>query len=464
MHDAYIEASRLRELALKGQIRPREIAEYFLERITRLNSRLGAFWLVTAERALADAARLEKIPPRDRAAMPLFGIPYSLKDMTWTAEFPTTYGSKNFEKFMAPADAEIAVRLRNAGGILLGKTTMPEFGGRPTTEGGLHPPARNPWNSAYTAGGSSGGAAVAVASGMAPISAGTDGGGSIRMPASCCGLAGIKPSRGRITQAPSQGEGWSGLSTNGPLARSVRDAALMLDVMSGHVVGDPYWAAPAPHPFIEAVNVRPRKLRLGVIAESSLTNVDPEVGVAFEAACGAFREMGHTLEMLKVDPIAKLGEYINVIICAGVASYDVADPDLMDPIVRRLYERGLKISGAQYVSAVRRMHNSAREIVQALAPYDAILTPTLACTPAEIGRMPTRPEKYSEELMGWLVFTSPYNATGLPAMSVPCGFTIKGLPIGLQIVGREAGEFELISIAAAYEEACPWRGKHPPVD
>src|ERR1017187_11042629 len=215
-----------------------------------------------AERALADASRLEKMNASDAAMLPLFGVTYSLKALLWTKDIRTTFGSKSYENWHAPADAELAVRLANSGGILLGKTTAPEFGLRPTTEGGLCPPARNPWNLEHTAGGSSGGCACAVASGMHPVAQGSDGGGSIRIPSACCGVVGIKPSRGRITRAPQEGEAWSGLSTTGPIARTVRDAALMLDAMAGMMPGDPYAARPPARPFVEEVSAHPKKLRL----------------------------------------------------------------------------------------------------------------------------------------------------------------------------------------------------------
>src|SRR5215472_14216288 len=257
MLDPYIDGWELRELVRTREVRPREVAEFFLARIERLNSRLGAFYTVTAERALADADRLEKMKPEDAAKLPLFGIAYSLKDLTWTKDIRTTMGSKSFENWYAPADAEFAVRLRDAGGILLGKTATPEFGMRPTTEGGLHPPARNPWNLQHTAGGSSGGAAVAVAVGLNPIAQGSDGGGSIRIPAACCGLVGLKTSRARITAAPEKAEGWGGLATTGPITRTVRDAALMLDAMAGGGLGDPY-TAPAPErPLVASIMARP---------------------------------------------------------------------------------------------------------------------------------------------------------------------------------------------------------------
>lgn len=462
MLDPYIEAWQLRELVARKEIKPREVAEFFLARVEKLNGRLGAFMTVTADRALADAARLEKSAAQVQT-MPLYGVAYSLKDLTWTSDIVTTMGSRNYASFMPPADAEVAVRLRNAGGILLGKTTTPEFGGRPTTEGGLCPPARNPWNTAHTAGGSSGGAAAAVAAGLGPLAQGSDGGGSIRIPAACCAVVGLKPSRGRITASPAAGEGWAGFSTSGPIARSVRDVALMLDVMAGPVPGDPYWAPPPGEPFSAALKRRPANLRIALIAESVNSPVDPEVLAALESACQVLRDMGHRLEPIKLDPAARLGATTRTIIGAGVAANLIPKPELMDPVVRATYEQGKKISAADYVNAVREMHNAAREVVQALLPYDALLTPTLTRPAVELGTLPSAPER-GEEIFSWLPFTFPFNATGQPAFSLPGGFTRSGLPIGLQIVGRQNDEAGIIALAAAFEEARPWREKKPPLD
>jgi len=464
MLDPYVEASELRQLTTKRQVRPREVAEFFLARIERLNPKLGAFMTVTAERALEDAARLEQIDAAQAATMPLYGVAYSLKDLTWTKGIRTTMGSRNFADFVPEVDAEIAIRLQRAGGILLGKTATPEFGGRPTTEGGLCPPARNPWNLEHTAGGSSGGAAAALAAGLGPIAEGSDGGGSSRIPAACCGVVGLKPARGRVSFAPMMGEAWAGFATSGPMARSVRDVALMLDVIAGPPVGEPYWAPPPAQPFSAAVDVRPGKLRLASLAETSLSVVDPETLAAFDSACDAFKAMGHTVEPIKIDPARLLLESAITIMCAGLASLPVPDPALMDPVVREFRDHGLKISAAEYVGAVMRMHNQSREIVQSLVAYDALLTPTLTRPAVPLGTLPSASGRYMEELWSWLPFTFPFNATGQPAFSVPNGFTKAGLPIGLQIVGPPADEAGIISIAAAFEEARPWRAQHPPVD
>lgn len=463
MLNPFIEAYELRELVLKKEIRPREVAEFFLARVEKLNPKLGAFITVTAERAIADAARLEKMSTSEGVKLPLFGVAYSLKDLLWTKDIRTTFGSKNYENWHAPADAELAVRLANAGGILLGKTSTPEFGLRPTTEGGLCPPARNPWNLEHTAGGSSGGSASAVAAGLHPVAQGSDGGGSVRIPAACCGLVGLKPSRGRITTAPAAGEGWAGLSTTGPIARTVRDAALMLDAMAGMMPGDPYAARPHTRPFVEEVSAHPKKLRLAVINRSALGTVDAETLAALESACGVFREMGHSIEPITLDPGAMLGKYARVIVGASVSALNIPNPDLLDPVVRGSYEWGAKISAADYIHAVTGMHNTSREIIHTLMPYDALIAPTLTRPAVRIGTLASNPATGADEIYGWIAFTFPFNSTGQPAISIPNGFTKAGLPLAVQIVGRPGDEAGIIALAAEFERARPWKDKHPPI-
>jgi amidase len=458
--DPFIEASELRDLIRKGQLRPREVAEFFLARIERLNPDLGAYMIVTAERALADAARIEGERARARE-LPLYGVPYSLKDLTPIREIQNTLGSKNFADSIPAEDAIIATRLRDAGGVLLGKTTTPEFGGRPTTEGGLCGIAHNPWNAEYNAGGSSGGAAAQVAAGLGPLAEGSDGGGSIRGPASNCGVVGIKPSRGRLTYAPHRGEAWGGFATRGPIARSVRDAALMLDVLAGPVVGDPYWAAPPPRPFAEAPLAATGKFRLAAIGETKLGPVDPDVAASFDSACAAMRELGHRVENVALDPGAMLLDCARSLICVGIAAIPIADLDAVDPVVREMYQHGKRLSAADYVNLVAVMHNTARAIVQALDSFDALLTPTMTMPPMRNGVFPSRPELYLDELWTWIAFEYPANATGQPAIALPAGFSRGGLPIGFQIVGRPAGEFDLITLAAQYEAARPWTHLRP---
>ncbi|HYL57947.1 MAG TPA: amidase [Candidatus Acidoferrales bacterium] len=462
MLNPFIEAWDLRELVRKKEVRPREVAEFFLGRIEQLNPRLGAFMTVTAERAMADATRLEKMSAAEAETLPLFGVAYSLKDLLWTKDIRTTFGSKNFENYFAPADAELAIRLANSGGILLGKTTTPEFGLRATTEGGLCPPARNPWNLEHTAGGSSGGSACAVAAGLHPLAQGSDGGGSVRIPSACCGLVGIKPSRGRVTMAPQQGESWGGLSTLGPIARTVRDAALMLDAMAGMVDGDPYAARPPTRPFVESVSATPQKLRLAMINSSKLGPVEAETLAGLESACGVFRELGHSVEQIDLDPGERLNKYARVIVGSSVASLNIPNPDLLDPLVRGSYDWGSKISAADYLRAVTGMHNTSREIVQALMPYDALLAPTLTRPAVRLGTLPSNPSAV-DEIYAWIAFTFPFNSTGQPAISMPNGFCKAGLPLAIQIIGRPGDEAGIIALAAQFEVARPWKDRHPTI-
>lgn len=459
----FIEAWDLRELVRKKEVRPREVAEFFLARIEKLNPTLGAFMTVTADRALADAARIEKMNSAEAANLPLFGIPYSLKDLLWTKDIRTTFGSKNYENYYAPADADLAVRLANSGGVLLGKTTTPEFGLRATTEGGLCPPARNPWNLEHTAGGSSGGSASAVAGGLHPVAQGSDGGGSVRIPSACCGLVGIKPSRGRVTFAPQHGEGWGGLATNGPIARTVRDAALMLDAMAGMVAGDPY-AAPLPaRPFVESVLSRPKKLKLAFINQSTLGTVDSETLAGLDAACATLRDLGHTVEPIKLDPGARLNRFARVIVGSSVAALEIKNPDLLDPLVRGTYEWGKGISAGDYVRAIAGMHNTSREIIQQLMPYDALIAPTLTRPAVRLGSLPANPETGADEIYAWIAFTFPFNSTGQPAISMPNGFNKAGLPLAVQIIGRPGDEAGIIALAAQFEEARPFKDRPPPI-
>lgn len=462
MFDPFIEAWQLRDLVMKGELRPREVAEFYLARIEKMNPELGAYMTVTEDRALADAAWLEK-SKADKASMRLYGIAYSLKDLTPTAGIRTTLGSRNYADSFPPQDAVIVQRLQAAGGILLGKTSTPEFGGRPTTEGGLCPTARNPWNRDYNSGGSSGGAAAAVAAGLGPLAEGSDGGGSIRGPSSNCGVVGLKPSRGRITYAPHRGEAWGGYATRGPIARSVRDAAMMLDVIAGPAIGDPYWAPPPLRPFEEALRVVPKNLRLASIATSKLGDVDPEVASAFDSVCATMREMGHRVEPIDLDPGAMLVECTRILICVGIAAIPVTNPEWIDPVVREMYEFGRNVSGPNYVNLIVTMHNIARTIVERLEPYDALLTPTMTRPAMKNGSFPSKPELYLSELWTWIAFEYPFNATGQPAVTIPAGFSRAGLPIGLQIVGRPNGEFDLLALAAAFETARPWKHLRPPL-
>ncbi|HLI82155.1 MAG TPA: amidase, partial [Candidatus Binataceae bacterium] len=328
-------------------------------------------------------------------------------------------------------------------------------------------PARNPWNLEHTAGGSSGGSAAASAAGLGPLHQGSDGGGSVRIPSSCCGVFGIKTSRGRISYSPVRSEGWGGCSTTGPIARTVRDAAWMLDVMAGPVTGDAYWAPPPEKPFIEAVGARPKKLRLATLCETAFADVDPEVLAAFESSLQTLRSMGHSLEPIKLD-LSVLMEPTSAVAVAGIGANEIADPELMDPVTRETWQAGRNITTPQYLNALTLMHNLSRDIVTQLAPYDALVTPTLTRPAVKLGTFPSadpwridKNGKRVHEVYTWTAFVFPFNATGQPAVSLPMGFNRAGLPLGLQVVGRPNDEAGIIAIAAQFEEARPWKDKLP---
>jgi Asp-tRNA(Asn)/Glu-tRNA(Gln) amidotransferase A subunit family amidase len=242
----------------------------------------------------------------------------------------------------------------------------------------------------------------------------------------------------------------------------VRDVAMMLDVLAGPVTGDPYWAPPPTRPFEQAVQAVPHKLKLASIATSKLGKVDDDVAQAFDFACASLREMGHAIEPIELDPGAMLVDCARILICVGIAAIPLPNPDWVDPVVREMFQFGSKVSAAEYVNLVATMHNIARDIVERLDPFDALLTPTMTRPAMHNGAFPSKPERYLDELWTWIAFEYPFNATGQPAITLPAGFSSSGLPIGLQIVGRPNGEFELLSIAAAYENARPWHHLRPP--
>jgi Asp-tRNA(Asn)/Glu-tRNA(Gln) amidotransferase A subunit family amidase len=237
----------------------------------------------------------------------------------------------------------------------------------------------------------------------------------------------------------------------------------MLDAMAGMMPGDPYAARPPARPFVEEVSAHPKKLRLAVINHSALGPVDAETLAALEFACGVFREMGHRVEALTLDPGAMLGKYARVIVGASVSALNIPNPDLLDPVVRESYEWGAKISAADYIRAVTAMHNTSREIVHALMPYDALLAPTLTRPAVRLGALPSNPATAADEIYGWIAFTFPFNSTGQPAISLPNGFSKSGLPLAIQLVGRPGDEAGIIALAAEFERARPWKDKHPPI-
>jgi amidase len=444
-------ASALEQAAAvrRGEVSALELVDGYLERIERIDPRLNAFWLTTPELAREQAAA-----PGEGA---LAGAAVSVKDLAAMSGYPLTYGSRAFQGQVAPADAFVVSRIKAAGCPVLGRTTTPEFGSRPVTEFGLHGTTRNPWNLDRTPGGSSGGAAAALAAGLCAWSHGTDGGGSVRIPASCCGLVGLKPSRGRISLGPLVGEGWAGLSTAGVLTRTVEDAAAALDALAGHLPGDPYWAEPEGS-YLAGL-AEPDGLRIGFQATADC-DVHPELQELVRRTARELEGLGHDVEEGGPDT-SPFRRPMGLIVAAGTATYPVADPSVLDPHNQRLIEASRSASAADYVAAVNVIRNHSRAVVSYWDDHDLLVTPTLTQPPYPHGHF-ADPEVSWSQTADWIAFTQPYNCTGQPAISLPLGVTSDGLPLGVQLVGPPRGESLLFAVAAQLQQAMPWRDRRPP--
>ncbi len=448
------------------EISPVDITEHYLERIDRLNDQVGAFVTVTAEIA-RDQARAAEKAVLDGDPSPLLGVPVPIKDLNMVKGVPMTLGSAAFDDFEGFGDDHVVTFLREAGTILLGKTNTPEFGLPCYTENDVAPPSRTPWDLTRSAGGSSGGAAAAVAAGLAPVAQGSDGGGSVRIPASVCGLFGIKPTRGRISQGPIVPD-LAGLSTCGPIARSVRDAALLLDAMTGNAPGDMYYAAPRDGTFLEAADRTPGRLRIGRSVATAVPGVEvhPDCMAAYEDATRLLTELGHEVEDIDIPWNGDLVPHFETL-WASMATLTPVAPEREErlrPLTRWLRDRGNAIQAPQLFHALAALQLAVRMALPVTNQYDAILQPTLALPPVPIGHFDgVSPAENFERQKRFTPFTSVYNISGQPAVSVPLYWNEGGLPIGVMLAGRMNEEATLIALSAQLEEARPWADRHPPI-
>ncbi|HYI75337.1 MAG TPA: amidase [Gaiellaceae bacterium] len=421
---------------------------------------MNAFVTVCSEEALAAAANVDA----DSGDAPFRGVPIGVKDLSSTAGIRTTYSSQAYAENVPDFDTAVVRRIREAGFVIVGKTNTPEFGTVAFTESDLNGSTRNPWNTDLTPGGSSGGAAAAVAAGLVPIAHATDGGGSIRIPASCCGLFGLKPSRGRVSNAPFGS--LEGLSTAGPMARTVADAAAFLDVIAGYEPGDPWWAPPPERPFSAEPAEACRPLRIAVTTTPPIaTRVAPECVRAATVAAELLTGLGHDVrEATPPWSEPKLFELFIAVWQVGPALHPV-DPALLTPLNRGLVESARAASAADYARAVAQLQALARRIVSFWSEVDVLITPTLALPPVPIG--------WQEEVEGpieqllrnteFTPFTAVANLTGQPAMSLPLHWSDDGLPIGVQAIGPPADDALLLRLAAQVEAAQPWAERRPPL-
>lgn len=449
------------------EVSPTELVEHSLARIEALDAGLGAFVTVTADRARAAAARADRAVLDGADLPPLHGVPTAIKDLNNTAGVRTTFGSRVLAEFVPDVDDAVVTKLAAAGTISLGKTNTPEFGFPCYTENDVAGPARCPWDPSLLAGGSSGGAAAAVAAGLLPFAQGSDGGGSIRIPAGINGLFGIKPSRGRVSNGPYSSE-VTALGVQGPLARTVRDAAAMLDAMAGPVTGDPFWAAPLPagESFLGAADRAPGRLRIGRYLDSGMpgADLDPEVVAAFEDASALLAGLGHEVEDLPAGPpTADIFGSFEVVWALSATTLPVPDAAVphLRPLTRFLRERGLALSAKDAMEAMFVLRLFSRRFLQATSGYDVLLSPICTMPPRPVGWFGDDGAADFELQKQYAAFPAVYNVTGQPAVSVPLWWTASGLPIGTMLVGRPADEATLVSLAAQLEEARPWAHRHP---
>lgn len=467
---AFMDAMAQAELVRRKEVKPIELVDAAIERIERVNPQLNA--VVTPMFEQARAAAVGPLPDG-----PFRGVPFLLKDLLAAyAGVRMTEGSAFLKDFVPDHDTELVIRLKRAGLIVLGKTNTPEFGILPTTEPRLFGATRNPWNLERTTGGSSGGSAAAVASGMVPLAHGNDGGGSIRIPASCCGLFGLKPTRGRNPLGPDLGDIMGGLVAEHALSRSVRDSAALLDATCGPEPGDPYWPQPPARPFLQEVGADPGKLRIAFTTKAaSGVRMHEDCIAAVRDAAWLCESLGHHVEEAAPELNAQLLIQAFVTVwapgCAsivdGMALVTGRQPAAGDfePLTWALCEMGRKTSGSAYLLAQTALQSIARQIGRFMTRYDVWLTPTLAEPPVPLGTFDSPPENPMRgfwRAVEFVPFTPLGNLTGQPAMSVPLFWNQEGLPVGTHFMGRYGDEATLFRLAAQLEQARPWAGRRPP--
>jgi aspartyl-tRNA(Asn)/glutamyl-tRNA(Gln) amidotransferase subunit A len=462
----YMSALELGEAIRAKKVSPVEVVDAVLARLERLNPTLNAYCTVTAAAARTAAQEAEAAVMRGDALGRLHGIPVSIKDLVATKGVRTTHGSKLYEQFIPDEDAPVVERLKGGGAIILGKTNTPEIGHKAVTDNLVFGASRNPWSLEHTPGGSSGGAAAAVATGLGPLAVGTDAGGSIRIPASCCAIFGLKPTLGLVAMAPTFG-GLETLSHTGPMTRTVRDAALMLNSMVGADPRDLSSLPAVETDYLADLDQGIQGLRVAWSPDWGYAAVDPEVRQIAEAAAKRFTDLGCQVEEAHpgfADPAEAYQIWSTASRAARMADRWPAERDRIDPSLAVQIEAGMRWSAVDFVRAsnVRRTLNEV--FVRFFSRYDLLLTPTFAAPPP-----PLQVEAYEEiagrkvTRLGWLAFTFPLSLIGYPAASVPCGWTREGLPVGLQITAPRLADALVLRAAAAFEALAPWAHQRPPI-
>lgn len=469
------DAVGLADLVARREVSPDELLDEALQRVEALNPKLNAVTMV--REAIARRLIAEGLPEG-----PLKGVPFLLKDLGAEAiDFPSNNGSKLFTDTVYAQDSAIYARLKAAGLVTFGRTTSPEGGIGPVTEAAVYGgPTRNPWNLDHTSGGSSGGAAAAVASGILPVAHGSDGGGSVRIPASSCGLFGFKATRARFPDGPYAGEGWAGMAIDGFLTRSVRDTAVLFDATQGADLGAPYFAPPLAGTFLDATRRDMKKLRIAFATTTLMGGqIHPECRAAVEDAARLLAEMGHQVEeaLPVADTQGMMQAWTRIVACgtalwieSAVAKRGRPSADgEIEGVSRGAIAYARSISGNDYLAAVSKVHAYGREMAAFFETYDVLLTSTLAEPPAKVGRLSPARDDYENYRIGpggvfeYSPFTAAFNASGQPAVSLPLHWTADGLPVGVHLAAAFGEDEMLMSLSARIEEARPWFNRRPPV-
>jgi amidase/6-aminohexanoate-cyclic-dimer hydrolase len=477
-HDEYRshDGLGLAELVRSGQVTAGELLDIAVQQTAATDDRIAAVVHMQADRARRAIA--DGLP-----VGPFTGVPFLIKDLGCEAvDFPTSKGSRLYRDYHYAVDSELFARLERAGLVTFGRTTSPEFGIGPTAEGGAYGrPTRNPWNLAHVAGGSSSGSAAAVAAGIVPIAHGSDGGGSVRIPASSCGLFGLKPTRARLPDGPYAGEGWAGMAIDGFLTRSVRDTAALIDATQGPDLGAPYYAPPMKGSLLDAIASAPRPLRIAFSTLSFTGDpVHPDCRDAVTHTASLCEQLGH--ELVEDDPQVDIHRFMrawtNIVACGTELTVRQrqaelgrpVQPDEIDGVTRGAVALGRTVAGSDYLEAVETVHGIGRDMARLLGDergYDMFLTSTLAEPPAEIGRFKPDNDDFidyrlgSRGVLAYSPFTALANGTGQPAMSVPLYWNRDGLPIGTHFMARSGEDAELLQLAGQLEQAEPWFHKVP---
>ena len=451
-----------------GELASVALVEHYLDRIAQVDGMISSFVERTADRALSRAAEVDVAAERGAALGPLAGVPTAFKDLEATAGVPTKLGSLAFADNVPDHDDSVVARVERAGMVSLGKTATPELGGPAYTESRLGPPTCCPWDVRKNAGGSSGGTGAAIAAGLVPLGVGSDGGGSIRIPASINGIVGLKVARDRVSRGRG-GADLVGLAQRGPMARTVADAAALLDVIAGAEPGDAHCAPglPAGETFLAATRRAPARLRIGrTLGNIFDSPVHPDCVAAWERASQVLAGLGHDIVDIDLPVDEPLLPHFRIVWTSAFAAVDVPGDreHLLTPYTAMMRDAGRRHSAPDYVRAVAKLQIAARSYVQATNSFDVVLTPSLAQPPADNGelRNDRDPERDFLDQCAFTPFTSLYNLTGQPAISLPLHWDDAGLPIGVQLVGKPWGESPLLSLAAQVEEASPWADRHPP--